>query len=103
MLRPSPNHGTQRLPNDNDDDDDDDDERLYLVQTQYFLITETQMAIQTEVTLQPDYTCCLRVMGKKSRIAEIVILSPCQCTRWSLSSTIVNTTCVNFLSAMWRH
>ena len=26
MLRPSPNHGTQRLPNDDDDDDDDDDE-----------------------------------------------------------------------------
>ena len=24
MLRPSPNHGTQRLPNDDDDDDDDD-------------------------------------------------------------------------------
>ncbi len=34
------------------------------------------MAIQTEVTLQPDYMCCLRVMGKQSRIAEIVILSP---------------------------
>ena len=26
MLRPSPNHGTQRLPN--DDDDDDDNARL---------------------------------------------------------------------------
>ena len=24
MLRHSPNHGTQRLPNDDDDDDDDD-------------------------------------------------------------------------------
>ena len=24
MLRPSPNHWTQRLPNDDDDDDDDD-------------------------------------------------------------------------------
>ena len=24
MLKPSPNHGTQRLPNDDDDDDDDD-------------------------------------------------------------------------------
>ena len=24
MLRPSPNHGTLRLPNDDDDDDDDD-------------------------------------------------------------------------------
>ena len=26
MLRPSPNHRTQRLPNDDDDDDDDDDD-----------------------------------------------------------------------------
>ena len=26
MLRPSLNHGTQRLPNDDDDDDDDDDD-----------------------------------------------------------------------------
>ena len=25
MLKPSPNHGTQRLPNDDDDDDNDDD------------------------------------------------------------------------------
>ena len=24
MMRPLPNHGTQRLPNDDDDDDDDD-------------------------------------------------------------------------------
>ena len=35
MLRPSPNHGTERLPNDGDDDDggdgdggDGDDERI---------------------------------------------------------------------------
>ncbi len=34
------------------------------------------MAIQTEVILQPDYDCCLRVMRKQSRIAEIDILSP---------------------------
>ena len=26
MLRHSPNHWTQRLPNDDDDDDDDDDD-----------------------------------------------------------------------------
>ena len=26
MLRPLPNHGTQRLPNDDDDDDNDDDD-----------------------------------------------------------------------------
>ena len=25
MLRPSPNYGTQQLPNDDDDDDDDDE------------------------------------------------------------------------------
>ncbi len=61
------------------------------------------MAIQSEVTLQPDYTCCLRVMGGKSCIAEIVILSPCQHIRWSLSSTIVNTSCVNVLFTKWRH
>ena len=29
MLRPSPNHGTQWMPNDDDDDDDDDDIYLY--------------------------------------------------------------------------
>ena len=28
MQRPSPNHGTQRLPNDDDDDDDDDDPEI---------------------------------------------------------------------------
>ena len=28
MLRPSPNHGTQRLPNDDDDDDGDDDDMM---------------------------------------------------------------------------
>ena len=33
------------------------------------------MAIETEVTLQPDYTCCMRVMGKQSRIAEIARFS----------------------------
>ena len=26
MLRPSPNHGTQLLPNDDDDDNNDDDD-----------------------------------------------------------------------------
>ena len=37
------------------------------------------MAIQTEVTLQPDYTCCLRVMGenpalqKRTRLREFRI------------------------------
>ena len=39
MLRPSPNHGTQRLPNDADDaaddDDDDDDDNDELEDTVY--------------------------------------------------------------------
>ena len=35
-----------------------------------FSTTETQMAIQTEVTLQPDYTCCLRVMGNPRPLAR---------------------------------
>ena len=29
MLRPSPNQGTLRLPNDDDDDDDDDDDEQF--------------------------------------------------------------------------
>ena len=33
MLRPSPNHGTQRLPNDDDDDDDDDETSHSLANT----------------------------------------------------------------------
>ena len=28
MLMPSPNHGTQRLPNDDDDDDDENEKAL---------------------------------------------------------------------------
>ena len=31
MLRPSPNHGTQRLPNDDDDDDDDEGTQVFAV------------------------------------------------------------------------
>ena len=31
MLRHSPNHGTQRLPNDDDDDDDDDDGSMFSI------------------------------------------------------------------------
>ena len=30
MLRPLPNHGTQRLPNDDDDDDDTQYKKIYL-------------------------------------------------------------------------
>ena len=60
------------------------------------------MAIQTEVALQPDYMCCLRVMGKQSRIAEIVILSPRVPDGHSLR-TYSKISCVNFLSARWRH
>ena len=37
MLRPSPNHGTQRLPSD-DDDDDDDSNDLMLDRPHLFLV-----------------------------------------------------------------
>ena len=30
MLRPSPNHGTQRLPNDDDDDTEKEHQDIYL-------------------------------------------------------------------------
>ena len=43
-------------------------------ETQSFLITETQMAIQTEVTLQKDYVLSACEGGKSQCIAEIVIL-----------------------------
>ncbi len=42
---------------------------LALGQTQSFLITETQMAIQTDVTLQPDY---LRVMGGNPALQKLL-------------------------------
>ena len=55
-------------------------------ETQYVLITETQMVIQTEVTLQPDYVLS-ECEGEKSQcIAEIVILSPTPVVK---SSTII--------------
>ena len=60
------------------------------------------MAIH-EVTLQPDYImCCLRVMAKQFRIAEIVILSPSVTDSRSLRK-YPKVSCVNFLSARWRH
>ena len=43
-----------------------------MLQTQSFLITETQMAILTDVTLQPDYTCCLRVMGENPALQKLL-------------------------------
>ncbi len=58
--------------------------------------------IQTEVTLQPDYMCCLRMMGKQSPIAEIVILSPSVPDSHSLR-TYPKVSCVNFLFARLRH
>ena len=62
------------------------------------------MAIQTEVTLQPDYRCCLRVMGKQSRIAEIDILLGLPSVPDSHSlRTYPKVSCVNVLSARWRH
>ena len=41
---------------------------------QYFLITETRKDIQTEVTLQPHYTCCLRVMGKNPVLQKLLLV-----------------------------
>ena len=58
-------------------------------ETQSFLITETQMAIQTEVTLQKDYVLSACEGGKSQCIAEIVILSPAQRTPVVKSSTII--------------
>ena len=57
--------------------------------TQSFLITETQMAIQTEVTLQKDYALSACEGEKFQCIAEIVILSPAQRTPVVKSSTII--------------
>ena len=55
-------------------------------ETQSFLITETQMAIQTEVTLQKDYVLSACEGEKAQCIAEIVILSPTPVVK---SSTII--------------
>ena len=38
MLRPSPNHGTQRLP---DDDDDDDDTQHIIALLPFFIVIST--------------------------------------------------------------
>ena len=47
------------------------------------------MAIQTDVTLQPDYRCCLSVMGDNPALQKLLPACP--------SSTIVNTRCVIFV------
>ena len=39
MLRPSPNHGTQRLPNDDDDDDDDEQNDYQMIHYAYPILT----------------------------------------------------------------
>ena len=75
---------------------------LDLLQTQYFLITETYMVIQTEVTLQPGYVLSACEGDTSQSIAEIVILSPAQRTPMVKSSTIILVVLI-FLSAMWRH
>ena len=64
-------------------------EQWDLLQTQYFVITETQMAIQTEVTLQPEYVLSACEREKSQCIAEIDILSPAQRTPMVKSSTII--------------
>ena len=58
-------------------------------ETQSFLITETQLAIQTEVALQKDYVLSACEGEKSQCIAEIVILSPAQRTPVVKSSTII--------------
>ena len=55
MLRPSPNHRTQRLPNDDDDDDDDDDVQSHacvvslMIMLFYFRRIEDYHRCSTEV------------------------------------------------------
>ena len=55
------------------------------------------MAIQIEVTLQPDYVLSACEREKSQCIAEIVILYP--------DGQVFDDypCCVDFLSAMWRH
>ena len=61
------------------------------------------MAIQTKVTLQPDYVLFACDGETTQCIAEIVILSPSQITPMVKSSTILNPKFVIFLSARFRH
>ena len=62
LIRPIPNDGSCIIRN-------------------IVFITGTQVAIQTEVTLQPDYTYVVCTCdGGKSRIAEIAIVSLSQRT-----------------------
>ena len=66
---------------------------------QHFLITETQMVIQTEVTLQADYVLSACDGGKIPHCRNCYLINlPAY-----PSSAIVNTSCVNFLSTRWRH
>ena len=59
------------------------------------------MVIQTEVTLQADYVLSACDGGKNPALQKMnfyLIILPAY-----PSSTIVNTSCVNFLSTKWRH
>ena len=52
MLRPSPNHGTQRLPNDDDDDDD------YLI-TLVVVHGYSKITMFHKPIIQNEYGCSL--------------------------------------------
>ena len=67
-------------------------------------ITETQMVIQTEVTLQADYvlSACDGGGGRVGGNTALQKLLFDQLVAYP-SSTIVNTSCVDFLSTRWRH
>ena len=60
MLRPSPNHGTLRLPDDDDNDDDDDDKALVL------LLWSSALGNSSIATSSmPSFTCRTR-SGRRS-------------------------------------
>ena len=58
------------------------------------------MAIQTDVTLQPDYTCRLRVMGENPALQKFLFD---HLASVPVFDYIVNTNCANFFSTRWRH
>ena len=46
-LRPSPNHGTQRLPN----DDDDDGDTVYMANVKYFVVLQAAASFSSVSSL----------------------------------------------------
>ena len=55
MLRTSPNHGTQRLPNDDDDYDDDDDDDVCMYVGMYVCAKQPNEVEGSHVTLLHFY------------------------------------------------